>query len=98
MFDPERDELTGVIDFESARIADPASDWVALWLDHDERTVERVLAQYQGPVNTTLRHRMLRAASYVPLMEILCGVLYDDRASWRAGWEQLSRIANWNEL
>jgi aminoglycoside 2''-phosphotransferase len=93
LFDPEREELTGVIDFESARLADPAGDWVALWLDHAERTIEWLLAHYAGPVNATLRHRMLRAANYVPLNEILCGVLYDDHASWRAGWEQLNQRA-----
>ena len=77
---------------ESARLADPAGDWVALWLDHGERTVKRLLAHYAGPVNATLRHRMLRTANYVPLVEILCGVLYDDRASWQAGWERLGQM------
>jgi aminoglycoside 2''-phosphotransferase len=92
LFDPEREELTGVIDFESARLADPAGDWVALWLDHEERTVEWLLAHYAGPANASLRHRMLRAANYVPFIEILCGVLYDDRASWRAGWARLGQM------
>ena len=91
LLDAERDELTGVIDFESADIGDPAGDWTALWLDHGDDTVERLLAFYQGPVNETLRHRMGRLANNVPLVEILCGVLYDDRASWLAGWERVRR-------
>ena len=93
LFDPEREELTGVIDFESASIGDPAGDWTALWLDHGDETIERLLACYRGPANSTLRHRMLRLANNVPLNEILCGVLYDDRASWRDGWERMSQIA-----
>jgi aminoglycoside 2''-phosphotransferase len=94
LLDPEREELTGVIDFESASIGDPAGDWTALWLDHGDEAIARLLAGYQGQANETLRHRMLRLANNVPLNEILCGVLYDDRASWRAGWERMSQIVN----
>ena len=90
LFDPAQEKLTGVIDFESACLGDPAGDWTAVWLDHGEGVIETLLADYAGPVNATLRHRITRLASYVPLNEILCGVLYDDRASWQSGWARLS--------
>ena len=89
LFDPEHEMLTGVIDFESTCLGDPAGDWVAVWLDHGDAAVQTLLAHYGGPVNPTLRHRIARLASYVPLNEILCGVLYDDRASWQSGWMHL---------
>jgi len=89
LFDPASETLTGVIDVESARISDPASDWVAVWLDHGDAVVQTLLAHYGGPVNSTLHHRIARLASCVPLNEILCGVLYDDRASWQSGWMRL---------
>ncbi len=91
LFDSAREELTGVIDWESATLGDPAGDWAALELEHGAETVERVLAHYGGPVNATLRHRTSRLASFVPLNEILCGVLYADRASWQDGWARLAR-------
>ena len=93
LFDPARETLTGVIDWESTRIGDPATDWTAVWLDHGDDAVERLLTHYQGPVNTTLQRRIRLLADHVPLNEILCGVLYDDRASWQDGWERMSRIA-----
>ena len=94
LFDPEREALTGVIDFESASIGDPASDWTALWLDHGDEVIERLLACYQGPVNETLRHRILRLAKNVPLNEILCGLQYADHASWRDGWQRIGQIVS----
>ena len=90
LFDPAQETLTGVIDFESACLGDPAGDWTAVWLDYGDAVVQTLLAHYGGPVNSTLRHRIARLASYVPLNEILCGVLYDDRASWQSGWARLS--------
>jgi len=93
LFDAEHQKLTGVIDWESASIGDAATDWVALLLDHGPETVERLLAHYGGPVNATLHHRMVHLASYVPLNEILCGVLYDDGASWREGWQRINDLA-----
>jgi len=92
LFDPDRETLTGVIDWESAQIGDPACDWAALWLDHGKDAVERLLTYYQGPVNTTLQRRIRLLADHVPLNEILCGALYDDRASWQDGWERIGRI------
>ena len=89
LFDPKQEMLTGVLDFESACLGDPAGDWVAVWLDHGDAVVRALLAHYGGPVNSTLHHRITRLASYVPLNEILCGVLYDDRASWQSGWMRL---------
>jgi aminoglycoside 2''-phosphotransferase len=94
LFDPEREALTGVIDFESASVGDPAGDWTALWLDHGDEVIERLLACYQGLVNETLRHRMLQLAKNVPLNEILCGLLYADHASWRDGWQRMSQIVS----
>lgn len=92
LFDPARETLTGVIDWESASIGDPARDWAALWLDHGDDAIERLFANYRVPVNATLRQRMMLLARHVPLNEILCGVLYDDRASWQDGWERMGRI------
>jgi aminoglycoside 2''-phosphotransferase len=92
LFDPEREELAGVIDWESAGISDPVGDWVALWLDHGDETINRLLALYQGVINMTFRHRMMRLANFVPLNEVLCGVLYDDRASWQDGWRRLALV------
>jgi len=92
LFDPDGETLRGVIDFESAGIGDPASDWVAVWFDYGDDVVERLLTYYEGPVSATLRHRMIRLAQHVPLNEILCGVLYGDHASWQAGWERLKDI------
>lgn len=92
MFDPEHETLTGVIDWESANIGDPAGDWAALWLDHGDDIVERLLPYYESPADTGWRHRMMRLAHAVPLNEILCGVLYGDHASWQAGWERISLL------
>jgi aminoglycoside 2''-phosphotransferase len=91
LFNTKAGELAGVIDWESACCGDPAGDWVALCLEYGDEVVERVLAHYNGPVNPTLRHRVRRLASFVPLNEILCGVLYGDRASWQAGWARLAQ-------
>jgi aminoglycoside 2''-phosphotransferase len=92
LFDPARETLTGVIDWESASLGDPARDWAALWLDHGDDAIERLFANYRVPVNATWRQRMMLLARHVPLNEILCGVLYDDRASWQDGWERMGRI------
>lgn len=94
LFDPEREALTGVIDFESAVIGDPATDWVAMWLEHGESVVERLLSYYRGPADAALRRRVARLAHFVPLHEILCGVLYDDRASWNDGWERVRGMSS----
>ena len=55
-YDPQRNELTGIIDFADLEIGDAAIDFAGLW-DYGERFAEETLESYGGAVDPEFRER-----------------------------------------
>ena len=81
--------LTGVIDFGDAMIADPALDFAGILNEFSWAFLERVLAHY-GDVDLGLRERARFYIDVVPVFQVEYGAHIRDGAERRAG---LRRIA-----
>jgi aminoglycoside 2''-phosphotransferase len=75
LFDPRRGMMTGVIDFDSATLGDPANDVAAL-LTYGEPFVRQGFAAYPAMEAMLPRARFYR--STFPLQEALYGVEHND--------------------
>jgi len=71
--DPQRGELTGVIDWGDATIGDPTLDFVEFHRRHGREFTERVLASYQGTVDIAFWCRLDFYLRYLPYSELLYG-------------------------
>ncbi|NHJ20218.1 MAG: aminoglycoside phosphotransferase family protein [Candidatus Lokiarchaeota archaeon] len=56
LVDPENFIITGIVDFEEARIYDPAADF--LFFDEGDDFIEEILANYKGEINANFENRM----------------------------------------
>jgi aminoglycoside 2''-phosphotransferase len=82
LIDPERGEVTGIIDFDDLGLGDPAVDAAAI-LATDEALFERMCLTYLA-----LAHDRRRAAFYAStfaLQEALYGVLAGDEEAFESG-------------
>ena len=71
--EPDRGELTGVIDWGDVTIGDPALDFVGLHDWHGRAFVEQVLSSYQGQVDGAFWRRVDFYLCYGPFSELLYG-------------------------
>jgi aminoglycoside phosphotransferase (APT) family kinase protein len=56
LVDPENFKITGIVDFEEARIYDPAADF--LLFDEGDDFIEEILANYKGEIDNNFKNRM----------------------------------------
>lgn len=89
--DPERDRITGIIDWGDAVIGDPAIDFTGIYWDCGEEFTRRVLATYAGKVDGTFWERAVFYYKIGAFHEIIYGQLIDDDAHIRNGLEFLSK-------
>lgn len=82
LWSPERGEITGVLDFGSAGLGDPACD-IAAWLTYGEEFVALGLDAY--PELTVLLPRARFFRRTFALQEALYGVEHDDEAAFARG-------------
>ena len=75
--------VTGIIDFGSSRLGDPAYDFAGLYSSYGEKFLERLSAYYPGL--EAVRERMDFYRSTFALQEALLGVLHSDEEALKAG-------------
>jgi aminoglycoside 2''-phosphotransferase len=68
-FDPQRQELSGVIDFGDLTLEDPACDLKNILSEFGEETLRQVLAHYLGPTDLEIHDRMRTSIQAEPLFE-----------------------------
>lgn len=86
LYDPQTLSLTGVIDFGSAAVGDPAYDVAGLIVSYGERFVRRCAVTYPEIEGFWERADFYRQT--FALEEALFGIEYDDAAAFRAGMEE----------
>ncbi|HEU5099288.1 MAG TPA: phosphotransferase [Roseiflexaceae bacterium] len=74
LYDAERGAITGIIDWGDVAIGDPAIDFAGLLDAYGEEFVERVLAHYQGQIDTGFQKRMRFYWGAMPLNTVLFGL------------------------
>jgi aminoglycoside 2''-phosphotransferase len=89
---PERPEITGIIDWEDSCIGDPAIDFTGLYWDCKEKFTKRVLADYNGKVDKTFWERTIFYYKIGAFHEISYGQLINDDAHIENGLKHLSRV------
>lgn len=89
---PERPEITGIIDWEDSCIGDPAIDFTGLYWDCKEKFTKRVLADYDGKVDKTFWERTIFYYKIGAFHEISYGQLINDGAHIESGLKHLSRV------
>lgn len=87
--DPVRGVLTGVIDWGDTTIGDPTMDFVGLHNYHGREFTERVLADYQGTIDTAFWQRMDFYLCYGPFSELLYGAYSESEKFIAKGIEGL---------
>ena len=91
LIDPERTQVTGVIDFADARVGDPALDFTGF----DVALREKVLAHYELPVDETLLFRAHWYWQVGPFYEVIYGLQIRKQEHVEAGLEGIrQRIVN----
>ena len=83
LWDPGSGKVTGVIDFGSAAIGDPATDLASLAAGFGDPFLERVSRHYQ--ITPAMRARIRFYRSTFALQEALFGAENDDPAAFAAG-------------
>lgn len=74
LIDPEKNAIKGIIDWEDARIGDPALDFVGLMCDLGLPFTERVIQFYKFEIDESFRDRMNFYKRIIPLYEIALGI------------------------
>lgn len=69
LFDPQRQVISGVIDFGDLTLEDPAFDLKNILSEFGEQTLRQVLAHYQGPIDSGIYERMQTSIQAEPLFE-----------------------------
>lgn len=83
LFDPDRGEVSGIIDFGSAGPGDPAQDIGALLVNYGQPFVQRMYGVYPQ-VSKMLRRAAFYMGTY-PLQEALSGLRDGDPVAFEAG-------------
>jgi aminoglycoside 2''-phosphotransferase len=87
LVDPGSYDVTGVIDFEEARIWDPAAD--LLFFGEGATFIEDLLASYSLQLGPNLEQRRLFLMKRIPLVYIMWGLDNGHRGMVTAGFEML---------
>jgi aminoglycoside 2''-phosphotransferase len=83
LWDPKREEITGIIDFGETEIGDPAYDFAGLLASYGQPFVKKCLSLY--PDGDKIFERMSFYKSTFALQEALHGVENDDREAFESG-------------
>jgi aminoglycoside 2''-phosphotransferase len=83
LFDPERQGVTGIIDFGSAGLGDPAYDFAGLLSGYGEAFVQQCSRVY--PAVTSFLDRTRFYQGTFALLEALFGIENDDPRAFKAG-------------
>lgn len=75
LYDPNRDSLSGIIDWGDARIGDPALDFVGLYITGGEDLVRHIMDIYQGACVDTFWQRIKFYRAIFPFYEIQYGFM-----------------------
>ncbi len=86
LFDRERQRITGIIDFSSSGLGDPAYDFAGLLSGYGEEFIERCAGAYPAVRGITKRVRFFQGT--FALLEALFGIENGDEEALRAGLEQ----------
>ncbi|UCD45317.1 MAG: aminoglycoside phosphotransferase family protein [Candidatus Bathyarchaeota archaeon] len=87
LVDPGSYDVTGVIDFEEARIWDPAADLLFFW--EGESFIEDLLNSYSLPLGPNLDERRTFLTKRTPFIYIMWGLEHEHRGMVDAGFEML---------
>lgn len=92
LFDKEKGEIVGIVDFGDATIGDPAYDFQCL-LDFGEEFFLKVLSSYELKIDPTFAQRITTFyARRVPFHEILLGLQCREKGHVEKGLEDLRKI------
>lgn len=90
--DPNRQSVTGVIDWGDVTVGDPAMDFVGLYSAGGIEFVKKVLKNYSGSVDVTFLDRMMFYFNAIPIHEILYGLYTNDDDYVHQGLTRLTKI------
>jgi aminoglycoside 2''-phosphotransferase len=90
--DPERNLLTGVIDWGDAGIGDCTMDFVGLGHRGGRALIERVLATYQQKIDAGFWRRLAYYQRYEPFSKLLYGAYEGSEGLIRRGKEELRTL------
>jgi aminoglycoside 2''-phosphotransferase len=91
LYDPARGAISGIIDWGDVAIGDPAIDFTGLLAAYGKDFTERVLAHYQGEVDTSFRNRIRFYQGVMPLNTVLFGLDTAQEEFVRKGLEKIAR-------
>ncbi|MEF3307217.1 phosphotransferase family protein [Paenibacillus sp. GYB003] len=87
--DPKTGKLTGIIDFGSLRMGDPAYDFHDLCLSYGEPFTRLVLDYYEGPADRTFMRRVTRFYAHIIRFSSMI------RAVQRKDWNKFALRLEW---
>jgi len=83
LFDPQKQVITGIIDFSGAGLGDPAYDFAGLLSSYGESFLKRCLSTY--PTIESFWSRILFYQGTFALLEALFGLENNDRKAFESG-------------
>jgi aminoglycoside 2''-phosphotransferase len=86
LFDPQRQVITGIIDFSNAGLGDPAYDFAGLLSSYGESFLKRCTSTY--PEIESFWSRILFYQGTFALVEALFGLENNDRKAFESGIRQ----------
>ena len=89
LYDDRVQAVTGVIDWEDARIGDAALDFTGIYALTREQGLQRVLDAYHRPMEDSLFERIRFYANAIPFHSIRFGLQSGERAYVQSGLEQI---------
>jgi len=90
LYDPANGRISGIIDFGSAGIGDPAVDYAALLASYGEDFFKLLIEENPGIGRTMNRVRFYTGT--FALQEALFGLEYGDDGAFRSGMESLDQL------
>ncbi|MFW9968010.1 MAG: phosphotransferase family protein [Candidatus Thorarchaeota archaeon] len=94
LVDPATFTITGIIDFEEARVYDPAADFI--FLSEGAEFLTSILHSYTGRIDSRLGERVLFRLGRQPFIYIIWGIEHDLETMVTYGYATLRDfIANW---
>ncbi|PTM59903.1 phosphotransferase family protein [Desmospora activa] len=91
LYDPESNRVTGIIDFSSVQIGDPAIDYAALLASYGEGFFQMVMDH--NPNIQGMMERVMFYKGTFALQEALFGLEHDDPKAFRAGMATVNELA-----
>ncbi len=98
LYDQEREEISGIIDFEDAVIEDPTRDLCVLVDEFGKEFVQDILADYEGVVDDGLQRRISFRSKQVVFIEIFYGLEFNEPEFTENGLKRLRRAMNDSDI